>query len=308
MCGPQRAPYLPTRLRPESPPESPRNGTWRRHVGLPDLRTRMSRAKRSLLGTIRPPKTRPSLRPLFCHYIFADQIAAFAQKMRYLSKIGTFLTDEEVVEVIQGNRPLTGAAFHLSFDDGFRNVVTNAVPVLQDLGIPATFFVPTGVIGANAETVRDYCLNQARYPGVIDVATWDDLARAQECGISIASHTRTHARFSQISASMAAMQDEIAGSKADLESRLGRPCRMISSPFGTTSAVDCRSLEFVRRAGFSACFSAVRGQVRPHQTDPYLIPRHQFEAHWPMAEFRYFIHGGDEAADQSLSFDVSQTP
>ncbi|MEM7061308.1 MAG: hypothetical protein AAF557_27335, partial [Pseudomonadota bacterium] len=98
----------------------------------------------------------------------------------------------------------------------------------------------------------------------------------------------------RISGSNSRMEDEIAGSKADIEARLRSPCRMISWPYGTRTAADDRSLEFVRRTGYAACFSAIRGQVVPRRTNPFSIPRHHFEAHWPMSQFRYFVHGGWE--------------
>ncbi|MEM7059673.1 MAG: polysaccharide deacetylase family protein, partial [Pseudomonadota bacterium] len=250
-----------------------------------DLRAHLRQAKLSLLGQFSRPARQPSLRLFFCHYVFEDQVKAFAQKIRYLADRGTFLTEEEVLKVIRGAKSLNQPAFHLSFDDGFRNVVTWALPVLRDLDVPATFFVPTSIIGASPDIVRDYCMNTAGHPGVIEMADWDDLGRAQEHGLSIASHTRTHVRFSRISGSNSRMEDEIAGSKADIEARLGSPCRMISWPYGTHTAVDDRSLEFVRRAGYAACFSAIRGQVVPRRTNPFSIPRHHFEAHWPMAQF-----------------------
>jgi peptidoglycan/xylan/chitin deacetylase (PgdA/CDA1 family) len=208
--------------------------------------------------------------------------------------MGSFLTADEVVAVARGNSKLEKNCFHLSFDDGFRNVITNAWPVLRQLGIPATFFVPTSVIGADYQVVEDYCLNVTNYGGVIEMASWDALARAQEEGLTIASHTRTHVRFSAISTSIAKMEDEIFGSKTDLEARLGRPCRYISWPYGRVTDADEKSLACVKKAGYEACFGAFRGRVNPGKTDPYLIPRHHFEPQWPISHLKYFANGGME--------------
>ena len=58
----------------------------------------------------------------------------------YLQSIG------EVIEILEGKRPIKLNLFHLSFDDGFNNVVTNAL--LREHGVPAAFFVPTAFISA----------------------------------------------------------------------------------------------------------------------------------------------------------------
>ncbi len=248
----------------------------------------------STLALASKPQSGPSLRLLYCHYVFNDQVADFEAKIKYLTSIGSFLTADEVLAVIRGENPLDKCYFHLSFDDGFRNIITNARPILCELGVPATFFVPTSIISADDESVRHYCLNVTNYSGVIEMATWDDLAKAQDQGLAIASHTRTHARFSEISGSAAKLEDEIFGSKADLEKHLGRPCPYISWPFGNIKDTDASSLDCVKRAGYEACFGAFRGRIDPGKTDPYYIPRNHFKAQWPLGHLKYFAHGAKE--------------
>ena len=160
--------------------------------------------------------------------------------------------------------------------------------------IPATFFVPTSIISADQARRKRFLLNVTHHPDAIEMATWDDLAMAQGQGLTIASHTRTHTRFSAISCSAAKLEDELYGSKADLEEKLGRPCHYISWPYGTMTDADAASLSFVKRAGYRACFGAYRGHIQPRKTDPFSIPRHHFEPQWPIGHFKYFANGGME--------------
>ncbi len=74
----------------------------------------------------------PALRVLFCHYVFDDQVKAFEAKIKYLKSIGSFLSVEEAVAVLRGEKSIEKLRFLLTFDDGFRNVVDNAWPVMRE--------------------------------------------------------------------------------------------------------------------------------------------------------------------------------
>lgn len=236
------------------------------------------------------------VRVFYCHYVFDDQVAEFERKILFLKEQGHFVSADTMNAILAGGSPADENFFHISFDDGFRNIVKNALPVLERHGVPSTFFVPSSIIGADSDTVADYCLRTTNYPRVIEVCSWDDLKRAADKGMTIGSHTRTHACFSEISANRDRLVDEIAGSKAEIEKKMGGPCQHISWPYGRVGDADEGSLEFVEKAGYATCFGAFRGQVRPGKTSPYRIPRHHFEPQWPESHFRYFALGGGEGA------------
>lgn len=237
---------------------------------------------------------RPAVRLFYCHYVFDDQVEEFQRKILFLKSHGRFVTDNEIIEIVTTRREVNENIFHISFDDGFRNIIKNALPVLSKHQIPSTFFVPTAIIGADYSTVRDYCLNTTNYPRVIEIASWDDLKLASSHGMSIASHTRTHKRFSEISSDLSRLEEEIVGSKEELERNLGEPCRHISWPYGSIHDADEASLKFVRDAGYASCFGAYRGSVNPNETSPFYLPRHHFEPQWPRSHFTYFAKGGNE--------------
>ena len=236
------------------------------------------------------------VRCLYCHYVFDDQAADFENLITRLKSLGTFVTTDDLLDMLTGRRPVDGRYFHLSFDDGFRNNFTNAVPILRRHAVPAIFFVPSGLIGADWERTRSYCLNVTHYRTVIETLRWDDLKAMLDAGFEIGSHTRTHARFSAMSAEHDRLQDEILGSKEDLEQGLGYRCRYISWPYGKTTDADASSVGFTKTAGYDACFGAFRGTVVPGATDRYRIPRHHFEPQWLPAHVEYFARGNMEQA------------
>jgi peptidoglycan/xylan/chitin deacetylase (PgdA/CDA1 family) len=58
----------------------------------------------------------------------------------------TIVTMDEVGKILTGSMPAPDCAVALTFDDGYRNNFTQALPVLEELEIPATFYVATGFV------------------------------------------------------------------------------------------------------------------------------------------------------------------
>jgi peptidoglycan/xylan/chitin deacetylase (PgdA/CDA1 family) len=253
------------------------------------------RSMLSALAAVRRGSADRFVRCLYCHYVFDDQRTDFERIIVRLKDLGTFVGTEQLLAMLVGERPVDGRYFHLSFDDGFRNNFTNALPILRKHGVPAIFFVPSGLIGADWDRTRTYCLDVTHYRSVIETLRWDDLKVMLDAGYEVGSHTRTHARFSAMSSDHARLEDEILGSKQDLETALGYRCRYISWPYGRTTDADMSSVGFTKAVGYDACFGAFRGSVIAGETDRYRIPRHHFEPQWQPAHVEYFARGNMEA-------------
>ena len=234
------------------------------------------------------------LRCLFCHYVFDDQKKDFEKIITELKNIGSFINTDTCIKMLEGKIKIDNKYFHLSFDDGFRNNFTNALPILKLQKVPAIFFVPSSLIEANYEDARYYCRNTTQYNAVIEMLKWNDLHEILSYGYEIGSHTKTHARFSDISINKSKMEDEILGSKKELEHNLNYECKYISYPFGRLADADNESLKFAKEAGYKACFGAHRGTVRSESSGKFSIPRHHFEPQWPMSHIKYFVLGNME--------------
>jgi len=247
------------------------------------------------LSWLSPMASGSFLKCLFCHYVFDDQVAAFERILRSLMEVGQFIDTDRCLQMLSGERPVDGRYFHLSFDDGFRNNFTNAMPVLKGMSIPALFFVPTAFVNADWQRAKEYCFSTSEaYSGVIEMARWDDLKATVDAGFEVGSHTRHHVRLSDVSCDSALLHDEIEGAKEELEKHLNVPCRFISWPYGRLEDIDETALGVIRSSHYSACFSAVRGGVVAGKTDPFMIPRHHFEPQWPVRHVRYFACVGHE--------------
>jgi peptidoglycan/xylan/chitin deacetylase (PgdA/CDA1 family) len=74
--------------------------------------------------------------------------------------------------MVKREEPIGGAYFHLSFDDGFKNNYNNALLILKQNNVPAIFFVPSGLIGAEYEQAVEYYLKNTNYKRVIEMMEW----------------------------------------------------------------------------------------------------------------------------------------
>ena len=72
--------------------------------------------------------------------------AVFERQMRHVARNYRVLPVEELVERLErGGLPRNALA--ITFDDGYRDNLTHAAPILARLGLPATIFLATGFIG-----------------------------------------------------------------------------------------------------------------------------------------------------------------
>ena len=101
----------------------------------------------------------------------------------------------------------------------------------------------------------------------------EDLKKMLDLGFEIGSHTKTHARFIDISKEQNIMTEEIKGSKIDLERKLNISCKYISWPFGKISDINEQSIRYVKSCNYRACFGAFRGSIVPNETSIFKIPK-----------------------------------
>jgi peptidoglycan/xylan/chitin deacetylase (PgdA/CDA1 family) len=126
----------------------------------------------------------------------------------------------------------------LTFDDGYRDFLTEAMPILDRYDFTATVFVLTGRFGGSNEWDR---------PGPQKaLLTADEVRHVAASGIEIASHGVNHVALGSGSDD-AVLATEVRRSKADLEHLLGKPVRGFCYPYGS---VDGRAVGAIRDAGY----------------------------------------------------------
>jgi peptidoglycan/xylan/chitin deacetylase (PgdA/CDA1 family) len=173
-----------------------------------------------------------------------------------------------------------GKTLAVTFDDGFRSVLEQGLPILSRLGLPGTVFVPSALVGgpgAMAWPGTDRWLGTPHEDGLRSL-TWDELGSLANAGWEIGSHTRTHPWLTGLDDHE--LKAELRGSREDCEERLGTACSSLSYPFGD---VDARVVRAAAAAGYRA---AATLPMRLHRRRALEWPRVGIYNNDPFPRFR----------------------
>jgi peptidoglycan/xylan/chitin deacetylase (PgdA/CDA1 family)/SAM-dependent methyltransferase len=191
--------------------------------------------------------------------------AAFRQQLRYLRRHGYHsITLQEWVDGIAAKRPVPGRPVIITFDDGYRDFIQNAWPLLSRADFSATVFVVTEKVGRLAD-----------WDGLakpLELMSWEELRTVSDAGIAIGSHTASHKDLASLSPDRVRVEGERA--RAMLHEHLGTEVSMIAFPWGKS--------EPATRAVLAQCGYriAVRswGGASPLGDDPLNLSRIEIEA------------------------------
>jgi len=164
----------------------------------------------------------------------------FEAQIDYLAKHRTVISLDEIVKK---ESPTSRPAVAITFDDGYRNVLTQAGPVLERYGFPSTVFVPTKWIA-----------NRAVWLGptapAFDIMRPDELLEAERRGIGVESHGHAHIDMSREDEQE--VRADIRRSLEELGTILQRKPRYLAYPWGRSSSVTRRAAS---DEGLEAAFS-----------------------------------------------------
>lgn len=229
------------------------------------------------------------LRFPYYHHVFDDERKGFSAHLRAMRNVGEIISLDDATTLMESEDPVDGRYFCITFDDGFRNCHTNAVPILVDHRATAAFFLPTQYIGSDPEKDRDVVLGFYAHGNIMmDFLNWEECREMDRAGMTIGSHTVTHPRLATLSESE--VERELGQSKAEIERELGRPCEHFCCPTGRPVLdfqVD-RDPEIARRLGYRTFLTTRRGSIA-HKPDPYMVERDHLMAGWGVFQLRYFL-------------------
>ncbi|MBN2311374.1 MAG: polysaccharide deacetylase family protein [Candidatus Hydrogenedentes bacterium] len=168
----------------------------------------------------------------------------------------------------------------VTFDDGYRDNLTHAAPVLHEFGIPATVFVVAGRMGGMLDHDHD--------PATSSLLTWDEARELASAGVEIGAHSMSHRRLAHLDP--AEQRDEIAESARLIERHLGAPPASFAYPFGAATDYTETTVRLVRECGFTCAVSNRYGTNRAG-ADAWTLRRIWIDATDSPASFRAKVDG-----------------
>jgi peptidoglycan/xylan/chitin deacetylase (PgdA/CDA1 family) len=244
----------------------------------------------------------------------------FRRQVETLARYGTPLSVDDLLRMLEGG-PIPKNPVMITFDDGYKSCHDVALPILKQVGVPATFFIstsfiterrlywwerislimnqavrrkgvvhyphplefdlddPTSRFRLNAVIKTEASLDVERYLGELAqtfgvpwsppveadhakgmIMTWDEIRALAKAGMDVESHTRNHRVLQTLDP--AALEDELVGSRLELEAQLGRPVRVIAYPVGRRIAYQPHIRRALAAAGYRAGMSNKTGVNR----------------------------------------------
>lgn len=174
--------------------------------------------------------------------------SAFSRQMAMLKLLGyQGLSMGALLPYLRGEK--TGKVVGITFDDGYRNNLTHALPVLQRQGFSSTCYAVSGLLGKTNEWDQGIGIAQVPLMTADELRLW--VAGGQEVG----SHTQSHVRLLQSDDPTALA--EMTGDRAALEGLLATPVRHFCYPFGEYAP---QHVAMARQAGFQTVTTTRRGR------------------------------------------------
>jgi len=152
------------------------------------------------------------------YYQINTSPAVFVQQMKWLRNAGyRTLNLHDLPAVFSSGRDLS-KSFVITFDGGFRDLLTEGLPVMHQCGFSATVFLTTDRIRTSPLRVEG-----------ADYLTWQDVHELHAEGISFGSRTVSHPDLRSLEPEE--IEYELGYSRETIEQRLGVAVRSFSYPF-----------------------------------------------------------------------------
>lgn len=148
----------------------------------------------------------------------------------------------------------------VTFDDAHSSVGELAAPVMAELGLPGTVYVPTGYPDTDRPMAWDgYDIwLGTEHEHELGCMGWEQLRGLGAAGWEIGSHTKTHPRLSKIGDEP--IKTELIESRRECEEKMGAPCTSIAYPY---SDYDDRAVRAAAEAGYRFAVTVPRGPAPP---------------------------------------------
>jgi peptidoglycan/xylan/chitin deacetylase (PgdA/CDA1 family) len=180
----------------------------------------------------------------------------------------------------------------VTFDDGFQNIIRNALPGMLERNIPPTIFMTTGYLGQRPGWIRD-----RRHPNYNEILiSKEQLMWLQHRNIAIGSHTTSHPHLAKTNRDV--LRRELTESRRCLEELLRREIDLCSLPYGE---VDLDKYDEFKKMGYKRVFLNVP-TYPASDTKKYFMGRISVSPDDWMFEYRLKLRGAYQWLPLAIHF------
>ena len=210
--------------------------------------------------------------PILCYHGVLDvpwgitdlfvRVNDFEAQMQYLSENGyTPIFVSEIEEANRYEKPII-----ITFDDGYKDVYTNAYPILQKYKLKANVYMISGWIGGDVYMTSDMTIEMSNSPL-----------------IEIGSHTVSHKALANLSNSD--IEYEVSESKKTLEAMLNKEVKVIAYP---TGSFDERVTSITSKY-YQYGLSTIDGKENTSNLNTYTLKRIYVHRNYSLEQFKNIL-------------------
>lgn len=166
----------------------------------------------------------------------------------------------KIIHALKNKQPLPNKVIAITFDDGYKSVLENAVPLLRKHDFPYTIFINTNLIGHSQEFM-----------------SWKQLQQLKQEGATIANHTTAHSHLVRQRDDESYLQwrkrieEEITQAETVIKRKLGTSPGLLAYPYGEYNS----TIKHIARTHEMTGFAQHSGAF-DHRVDWQVVPRFAF--------------------------------
>jgi peptidoglycan/xylan/chitin deacetylase (PgdA/CDA1 family) len=213
-------------------------------------------------------------------------VAVFDEQLERLAELGYNVVDlDAVLDHYTTGKPLPEKAVLITFDDGYRDTLENALPVLQKHGYPAVIFIPVAYMEDHTPLPHEtHLIERGMRNPTLD---WNLMRELDASGVRVESHGIAHRPLAEVTLDEAVR--EIAVSKLKLEEQLGRPVRAYAYVKGSEAHFHPVHESILKQAGYEIAFTSI-SRANGVGTNPFRLGRYNVEP-YPERTFDLVLSG-----------------
>ena len=175
------------------------------------------------------------------HSVKPEEVERFRQQMKIIHLYTDPLPADFAGELQPGKKYVV-----LTFDDGFQNVITNALPILSEYKIPATLFLVTQYLGSMPNWIVE-----KDHPDLGErILHIEELKSINNDLVTFGSHSVSHPYMTKLSETEA--RKELTESKERLKNILRYDIKMFAFPHGDHSKI---LIDLANESGYQRLFT-----------------------------------------------------